>query len=430
MLLIPEWTQPTLSQEEIRRNGGVPPPPIPNLPQKFVIQLYNPDQQITVQQYPSSWNSAQHWDFEMPQQTFRQPSASTLDRGQHDPSAAAATPTIAFRWKREGKLSKDLICNLSGKSKNPDGSKRRNKEPDIPLAFFRALKEMSVYEPNLTRVDLEDPKGFEVVLLLGAAVVRDVYFGNLLHAFNIAEPPRSRQNSGPPRRTSGGNKPAPPVAAGALAPPSKAPPPSNPNLPPRHARPPPTDPRSQWEIDAETARLKAAYEGEQKDARRRAQQREAADRQAAEKMAAADEKAARRRQKEAEREKERRRKEVDKETERLRREFEKEQRRVSEGTGGGHRRKSVGDWTQQAAPMMPPRHSAPLAPQQQPYPRPPPPPQQQQGLYLQPAAAGTGYFGESSHQQSLRPKRSSFFGGLLGGNENESRLQKKKSSMF
>ena len=420
MLLIPEWTQPTLSQDEIRRNGGVPPPPTPNLPQKFVIQLYNPDQQIAVQQHPSSWSSAQHWDFEMPQQTFRQPSASTLDRGQSDPSAEAATPTVAFRWKREGKLSKDLICNLRGKSRNLDGSKRKHKEPDIPLAFLRALREMSVYEPNLMRVELEDPKGFEVALLLSAAVVRDVYFGSLPHAFNIADPPRPRQNSGP-RRSSGGHrphnsKPAPPVAAGALAPAAHAPPPppspANPTLPPRPApRPPPTDPRSQWEIDAETARLRAAYDAEHKDARRRAQQREAADRQAAAKMAAADEKAARKRQKEA-----------DRETERLRREFAKEQRRVDDGRHR-QRRKSAGDGT--------PPAPAPAPHQQQPvYQRPLQPPPQP-GFYMQPAAAGTGYFGESSGRQGLRPQRSSFFGGLLGPNErDDGRLQKKKSSMF
>ena len=134
VLLIPEWTQPNPSQEDIRKNGGVPPPPQPILPNQFVIQLYNPDQQIAVRHHPSTWNSAQHWDFDMPQQTFRQPSASTLDRTQSDPTVSEATPKIEFKWKREGKLSKDLLCNLSGKTRNPDGSKRRNKEPDIPVS--------------------------------------------------------------------------------------------------------------------------------------------------------------------------------------------------------------------------------------------------------------------------------------------------------
>ncbi|KAL9592968.1 MAG: hypothetical protein Q9179_006202 [Wetmoreana sp. 5 TL-2023] len=50
VLLTPEWTQPSLSQDEIRRNGGVPPAPQPILPSSFIIQLYNPDQQILVQQ--------------------------------------------------------------------------------------------------------------------------------------------------------------------------------------------------------------------------------------------------------------------------------------------------------------------------------------------------------------------------------------------
>lgn len=156
VLLIPEWTQPTLSAEAIRLNGGVPPPPEPILPPEFAIQLYNPDQQINVRQKPGSWNSTPSWEFEMPQQTFRQPSASALDRSQNDPAGSDLTPKIAFKWRKDSKLSKDLACLLSGKSTNPDGSKRKNKEPDITISIFKALKEVTLYEPNLQRVEIED----------------------------------------------------------------------------------------------------------------------------------------------------------------------------------------------------------------------------------------------------------------------------------
>lgn len=121
----------------------------------------------------------------MPVQSFRTPSASTLDRTQDDPLASEITPKICFKWKKDSKLSKDLVCFLSGVSTNPDGSKKKNKEPDITVAIFRALKEITFYEPNLQRVELEDMKGFEVVLLLGAAILRDVYFGQIKDTFNI-----------------------------------------------------------------------------------------------------------------------------------------------------------------------------------------------------------------------------------------------------
>ena len=69
VLLIPDWTLPTLSQEEIRKNGGVTPAPEPILPLEFAIQLYNPDQQIVVKHKPASLTSAATWEFEMPVQS-------------------------------------------------------------------------------------------------------------------------------------------------------------------------------------------------------------------------------------------------------------------------------------------------------------------------------------------------------------------------
>ena len=414
VLLIPEWTQPTLSQEEIRKNGGIPPPPQPVLPNEFVVQLYNPDQQIVVHHRPSTWHSTQSWDFEMPIQTFRQPSISSLDRIQSDPTVAEATPTIDFRWKRDGKISKDLICNLSGKSRKPDGGKRKQKEPDIPMAFFKNLQEMSVYEPNLSRIDLEDPKGFEVALLLSAAVIKDVYFTPVKEAFNIGEAPRPRGNSNP-RHVRG--SPSDNALFASQVPPSLSPAngqlsqrPQRPSLSLQtpnttaasSSRPPPTDPRSQWEIDAETARLRKQVEEEERERKRR----EKEELKNVRKMVEEEERVARRRNAE-----------IEKETERLRKEYDAEQRRLAKS---GMRQ-----------PNIPPRHSAPPSAQQQ---------QQYMpsyggnlnGSYLQNPAAtsSSGFLNPVPNPQRVKPKRSSFFGLRGGGAGEENKLMKKSSAIF
>ena len=344
----------------------------------------------------------------MPTQTFRQPSISALDKTQSDPAVSEATPTVDLRWKREGKLSKDLICNLSGKSKNPDGGKRKQKEPDIPMAFFRNLQELSVYEPNLTRVDMEDPKGFEIVLLLSAAVIKDVYFAPMKEAFNIGEPPRSRNNSNTPQTSSN-----PPLAS--QVPPSLSPSnirtskrPQRPSLslqtPSNQGnilnRPPPTDPRSQWEIDAETARLRKQVEAEERERQRR----EKEELRSVRKMVEEEERKAR--QREAE---------VEKETERLRKEYEAEQKRLAKS---GYRPQN-----------LPPRHSAPPLPQQQQYLV--PHGGGASGPYLQaPGIATSSGFLNQNQQHRVKPKRSSFFGLRGGGEEESNRLMKKSSAIF
>ncbi|OJJ50208.1 hypothetical protein ASPZODRAFT_1131971 [Penicilliopsis zonata CBS 506.65] len=152
VLVVPEWTQPTLSAETIRQNGGVQPPPEPILPTQFTIQLYDPDQHITVRYKRKTWNTPATWEFEMPQLTFRQPSNSTLDQTQSDPAAADVTPKLKFSWRKDSKLSKDLVCLLSGKTSNfPEVKGNKNKEPDITISIFQALREITLYEPNLYR---------------------------------------------------------------------------------------------------------------------------------------------------------------------------------------------------------------------------------------------------------------------------------------
>ena len=58
VLARPGWTQPTLSQDEARKQGGVSPPPQPVLPAEFVVQLYNPDQQVRVELKEGKWGSS------------------------------------------------------------------------------------------------------------------------------------------------------------------------------------------------------------------------------------------------------------------------------------------------------------------------------------------------------------------------------------
>ena len=199
MLIRPRWAATsTPSTTEGRRNGNQPPPAEPIFPSDFVVHLYAPDQQVHVRQKQGSWvGSTGSWEFELPQNTFRQPSASDLDRSQNDPAAAETTPRYRFRWKRDGKLSRDLICRLSGRSNDPAAARKKKKststDPDIAVALFRQQREITLYEPNLSRIEIEDPKGFEVVTLLSAIVIRDVFLGNVREAFNLSTSARRAQ---------------------------------------------------------------------------------------------------------------------------------------------------------------------------------------------------------------------------------------------
>ncbi|KAB8295882.1 hypothetical protein EYC80_008703 [Monilinia laxa] len=218
VLVQPEWSQPTLSQAEVRAQNGIPPPPVPIVPNAFTIQLYNPDQQVLVKQVAGSWNSSAYWEFEMPQISFRAPSASALDRSQNDPATSDFTPKVVFKWKKDGKFSKDMSCFLVGKS--TEG--RRNKEPDIPVAMFKGGRDLTIYQPNMYRVDVEDSKGLEVILLLSAAVIKDIFFNASRETFNISSPntapgaPRKRVNSGPVIRENGRQVISPTMSGGIM----------------------------------------------------------------------------------------------------------------------------------------------------------------------------------------------------------------------
>ena len=348
----------------------------------------------------------------MPQQSFRKPSNSTIDRSLSDPTSSETTPKVTFRWKREGRFSPDYVCSIIGKSTNPDGSKRKNREPDIAIALFKNLREITVYESNLARAEMEDPKGLEVVTLLAAIVLREVFHSTLQEAFNVSEHSQDRKQDLSIITNLSASPPAPLPRASAEVP---ARPHQHPHqrsvavqstqqIPPQPvskgasrpnplSRPPPTDPRSQWELDREAEALKKQVEREE-HARRKA---ERAETKRIKKMLDEEEK----QWAEAQR---KRQTEIDRETERLRREFEDEQRRIG-------------------VPQRP--HSALPVPHAA-RPRPQVRPSQVQYVQapIQPARLNPGY-------EAAAKKKKSFWGLRGGGEVNESsRLRKKQSAVF
>ena len=322
VLARPEWTQPTLSQEEVRKQGGVPPPPPPNLPNDFTIQLYNPELQVKVET-KSKWSSSDSYEFSIPEEVFRTPSGSVLDRGQSDPASLESTTRMNFVWRKESKWSKDLTCFMTGRSTDKK-KKSSRKDPDIAVALWRNMRELTVYEPNLSRVDMEDPKGLEVALLLSSVVIKDLYFSSKEQwpeLFNITDGAGRKLSSGG-RKLSNPNRPVSALpAVGAAAVPPATPNDIKRNSLPRlqttapgqaaGSQPPPfADPRAQWNLDAETALLKQQEEAEARERARRRQDKERADeaeRKRLQKMVAQEEQEARRKQAE-----------IDKEPERLR----------------------------------------------------------------------------------------------------------------
>ena len=453
----PGWSQPSLSQEDIRKNGGIPPPPQPIFPTEFAIQLYNPDQQILVKQQTTRWSSTIAYEFSMPQTSFRTPSASSLDRSLNDPGADPTIPQINFAWRKEGRLGKDMTCYLTGKSTDPTGKKaKKSKEPDIAVALFSGLKEVTIMEPNLYRVEVEDYKGLEVVILLGAAVIRDLFFHNPRESYHVVDP-AGRKNSGGVRGRAGSSPVTPPVMTPQPPPQPQRPvqrplqpakgaainglynQPQSPSrndakrtsLPPIQTSNRPTqrlDPRAQWEIDAETARLKAQVEAEAREQRRqeeiarraRRRQEEEGDRKTRQLLENEE-----RQRKHEEAERRRRKVEVEKETERLRKQF--------------------GDQSKLLPPAQPQqRHSSPLVqgqwqrPSPSPVPGPSHRPSASSGPYLQPhgpqpAASQSAFFSNGlpkPNAQQQKMKKKSFWGLRSSSEANTSTLKKKQSSMF
>lgn len=179
VIVSPEWQQPTLSAAEVRAQqgqgggGSARPALVPLIPDNFTIQLYDPDQLVTVKYIPGSLTKTDTWEFEMLSQSFKMPSASQLDRQNGDEPVVDFRPRNMFKWKKDGRLTKDMTCYNVGKSVG----KHKSKDPDITVALFKQGKEtaVTVYEPNLQRIEMEDRKGLDIVLVIGAEVIRDLY---------------------------------------------------------------------------------------------------------------------------------------------------------------------------------------------------------------------------------------------------------------
>lgn len=177
VVVSPDWQQPTLSSAEVRaqqaQNGGARPALVPLIPDSFTIQLYDPNQIVTVKYIPGSLTKTDTWEFEMLSQSFKLPSASQLDRQNGDEPVVDFRPRNMFKWKKDGRLTKDMTCYNVGKSLG----KHKSKDPDITVALFKQGREtaVTVYEPNLQRIDMEDRKGLDIVLVMGAEVIRDLY---------------------------------------------------------------------------------------------------------------------------------------------------------------------------------------------------------------------------------------------------------------
>ncbi|CAN8097212.1 unnamed protein product [Discula destructiva] len=389
VVVSPTWQQPTLSAAEVRaqqgqNGGGARLQPTPLIPDTFTIQLYEPDQTVTVRYVPSSLTKTDSFEFEMLSQGFKMPTPSQLDR-QNDEPRADFRPRIMFKWKRDSRLSKDMTCYNVGRSLG----KHKSKEPDITIALFKMSREsaITVYEPNLQRVEMEDRKGLDIVLVIGAEVIRDLWLApekkadlfNMGTGAPVAIANGKRKNSRPspppaesnaPRPGATGNVP-PMTMSGALGP--VPPTTSTANVPATYnSRPKDTT------VDAETERLRKMVDEEKRRARLEAAEREKRDREEAkriEKML-----------KKEENDKRRRQAEVDQETERLRKLY---------GTQGQDM-PSTRLSPQNSNSRIPPRQQVqfqgpPPAQQQQPAPSFAPPPQQR------PLSVGPGATGPFNH---------------------------------
>ncbi|PHH61760.1 hypothetical protein CDD82_2104 [Ophiocordyceps australis] len=222
VLVSPEWTQPSLSAAELRATPFGQSDQLPLTPDVFTVSLYNPQQSVTVhKRQHRAWGKPDAWEFEVPQCSFRRPTASQVDRELDDAAVAAADlePKVLFRWRRDGRLSKDMTCYMCGRTVGG----RKSKEPDITVAMLRCggsrasgqtSWRMTIYEPNMARVHVQDGKGLEIIFLLSAEAIRDLYLVPRPNVFNVGGNANNKTSSN-------GNKtsnkwPPPLVASGAL----------------------------------------------------------------------------------------------------------------------------------------------------------------------------------------------------------------------
>jgi hypothetical protein len=278
-----------------------------------------------------------------------------------------------------------------------DGPKK-GKEPDIPILIFKNLKEITVYQPNLSRVEMEDFKGLELVLLLGAIVIRDVYFGQLKEAFHVTEPVPINGNV---------------VGHAALTRPASRP---QVTIPAQETRPSPMDARSKWELEAEASQLRKQQEAEARERRRREQEQE----RMTHKLLKDEEKAARLKQAE-----------IDKETERLKKLYGDQTQTYQGGQSLSPAPPLPSRPPPQKPPRRPPAYSAATSPQHQ---FAPSNWQFSTGGSQPPYGTATGGLYLPQPNPQLNSQKSSFFGLRRGVDEHSGggngKLHRKRSSIF
>lgn len=424
VVVSPEWQQPTLSAAEVRaqqaQNTAARPALVPLIPDSFTIQLYDPDQAVTVKYIPGSLTKTETWEFEMLSQSFKMPSASQLDRQNGDEPVVDFRPRNMFKWKKDGRLTKDMTCYNVGKSVG----KHKSKDPDITVALFKQGREtaVTVYEPNLQRIEMEDRKGLDIVLVIGAEVIRDLYLSpeKRPDLFNIggagapvvmANGRRKNSKPTPPQAGIGRAPTAGPstVMSGALsAAPAAI---STANVGSYSSAAYSSSKPSAAQIDAETERLRAQVEREERvQMEKEARERERRDKE--------EQKRIERMLKEEEKERRRREADVAAETERLKKMYGTQGQDLPSNRPSGpsqpHHQHST-SWSFGAPPARPLSAGPPNY-----YVRPTAPQQQQQqsqagpsrpgkkpsgGPYLSganPAAAVSGFF--QSMQNFVDPK--------------------------
>lgn len=427
VLAKPAWTHPTLNAEDIRANT----PLQPTLPSSFDVQLYEPAQTVRINIKEGKWGGSDSYEFSVPETSFRVPSASVLDHSQSGPAELEITPRLNFVWRKESKLSRDLTCYMTGRSTDSLTAmkqKRSKRDPDIAVALWRQLRELTIYEPNLQRMELEDPKGFEVVLLLSAVVIKDLYMTSkdVRQTFNITSDSSRKLSSGgrklsnPPPPTTAPKPPhlqRPPQPSHTFPPDIKHAPPTAPSRPsiPTTSSPTPLDP--------ETATLRAQTEHEATQARQSRERAEEAETQRLRAMVEAEA-----------REAERKNAELERETQRLRRQYGVQslptETRGGQMNSGRHRHHGGGGGSAgygaaggnylQPIPQGRPSHPQQLSrPAARPSAAQSTPKLGSNGLYSQPSASASGLVMSGANGPGS--------GGSSGG---EGRMGKKKKSFW
>lgn len=386
VVVSPEWHQPTLSAAEVRAQqaqpGSARPALVPLIPDSFTIQLYDPDQAVTVKHIPGSLTRTETWEFEMLSQSFKLPSASQLDRQNGDEPVVDFRPRNMFKWKKDGRLTKDMTCYNVGKSVG----KHQSKEPDITVALFKQGRDtaVTVYEPNLQRIDMEDRKGLDIVLVIGAEVIRDLYIspekrpdlfniGGAAAPVGMANGRRKNSKSTPPQAAIGRAPTAGPSTAmtGALGAVPAAMSTANVSSYSSAAYSSSSRP-SAAQIDAETERLRAQVEKEERaQMEKEARERERRDKE--------EQKRIERMLKDEENERRRREAEVAAETERLKKMYGTQGQDLPSSQPPGQSRPSGAPLTRPLSAGQPNYYVRPTAPQQQ---------QQQQNQQPQQSQAG------------------------------------------